>query len=156
MKWKNPPLIKVYEAIGSLGDKRIELVGNKAKVYSSSGNKYYDIEYDPAKNAITSNDNASYYVGYLGYPCITFLLAKNIVKYDPELTVYLKGFAWKDINQKFKNNFAKTQAFVDEEIVSKHKINLYDLHNKLQAILDSVNALELNKLTSDKKPPTAY
>ncbi|MDP4038590.1 MAG: hypothetical protein Q8P54_01305 [bacterium] len=156
MKWKQPPLIKIYEALGSIGDKRIELKDNTAKIYSSSGNKYYDVIYDPDKNAISSNDNGSYWVGYLGYPSIAFLLIKGIVDYNAELAEYLKGFAWKDINQKFKNNFTKTQNFIDEEIITKHKINLDEFHKTLENILDKVSSLELNKLPTNNKPPTAY
>ncbi|MFZ1075166.1 MAG: hypothetical protein WAN50_02225 [Minisyncoccia bacterium] len=37
MKWKKPPVIKIYEALGAVADGRIEVDGNAAKVYSSSG-----------------------------------------------------------------------------------------------------------------------
>jgi len=36
MKWKHPPIIKIYEALGSVADGRLKLDGNFAKVYSSS------------------------------------------------------------------------------------------------------------------------
>jgi len=156
MKWKPAPLIKIYEALGSIADKRFELDGNSAKVYSSSGNKYYDVVYDPVTNAITSNDNGSFWVGYLGYPSIVLLMVLNVVEYDPKLAEYLKGFAWKDINQKFKNDFGKTQAYIDQQISDKYHIDIDDFHKSLEALQQKVNALGLNKLASDKKPPTAY
>ncbi len=155
MKWKQPPLNKVYEALGTLGDKRIAVEGNTARVYSSSGNKYYEVSYDPARKAITANDNASYWVGYLGYPSIAFLLATGVLPYDLKLAGYLKGFAWKDINQKFNNDFDKTDAYIDEQIVAKHGVDLDKFHVQLRAILDQIKALELSKLGSTKKPPTA-
>jgi len=156
MKWQPSNIIKVYEALGSLADGRVEVSGNSAKVYSSSGNKYYDVIYDPATNAITSNDNASYYVGYLGYPSICLLLALGVVDHDDKLGKYLKGFMWKDINQKFKNDFGKTQAYIDEQIVAKHQIDLDEFHASLQKILDEVNGLKLDKLAATAKPPKAY
>jgi|ERR1019366_10315118 hypothetical protein len=156
MKWKSSPIIKVYEALGSLADGRIELEGNSAKVYSSSRNKFYDVVYEPNQNAIATNDNGSFWVGYLGYPGITFLLAKRIVKYDPRLAEYLKGFAWKDINQMFKNDFDKTQAYIDQQVNEKYHINIDDFHQSLRAILKEVDDLELNKLPSVKRPPSAY
>lgn len=156
MKWKPAPLIKIYEALGSIADERYEIDGTTAKVYSSSGNKYYEVVYDPTTQAITANDNGSYWVGYLGYPSILLLLVLGIVEYEPNLALYLKGFAWKDINQKFKNDFDKTQAYVDEQIVRQHHINLDDFHKSLEKIQRRVNALELSKLENGKKPPSGY
>ena len=156
MKWKPAPLIKVYEALGSIADGRFELNANTAKVYSSSGNKFYDVVYDPENNAITANDNGSYWIGYLGYPSIVLLLALGVVKYEPKLAEYLKGFAWKDINQKFSNNFLKTQVYIDEQIKKKYQINLDEFHAALEKIQADVNALQLNKLDSGKKPPEGY
>ena len=69
-----PPTMKIYEALGAVADKRLEITGNTAKVYSSSKGKFYTVTYDSATNAIMSNDNACYFVGYLGYPAIAYLL----------------------------------------------------------------------------------
>lgn len=156
MKWKEPPLNKVYEALGAIADGRVDIEGNTAKVYSSSRNKYYDVVYFPKKNEITSNDNASFWVGYLGYPSIAFLLAKGIIDYDQALLKYLKGFAWKDINQRFKNNFDKTDTYIDTNIVNKYGVDIADLHSKLNDIFEHVMALKLNKLGKTKKPPAGY
>ncbi len=156
MKWKQPPLNKVYEALGAIGDGRIEVTGDSAKVYSSSLNKYYDVIYDAEQNAISSNDNGSHWQGYLGYPSIAFLLAKGLIKYDAKLAGYLTGFAWKDINQQFKNDFNKTDAYIDEQVVSKYQIDLDDFHHQLQDILDQAMKHELNRLSGAKKPPAGY
>jgi len=156
MKWKQPPIIKVYEALGSLGDGRVKVDGDTAKVYSSSGNKYYDVIYDPDQKAITANDNGSHWLGYLGYPSVSFLLATGKIKFDEKLPEYLAGFPWKDINQKYKNDFAKTQAYIDQQIEEKHHANIEKLHQAAQTVLDSVMALDLNRLPNAKMPPTAY
>lgn len=156
MRWKPSPIIKIYEALGSIGDERVEINGDTAKVYSSSGNKYYDVLYDKEQNAITANDNGSYWVGYLGYPSIVFLFAKGIVSYDEKLSHYLKGFAWKDINTKFKNDFAKTQEYIDNQISERHSVDINEFHQELEALLEKVNNLKLEKLTTSAKPPTAY
>lgn len=156
MKWQPSPLIKIYEALGTIADKRFEVDVNTAKVYSSSGNKYYDVIYDPTTNSITANDNGSFYVGYLGYPSIVLLLELGVVGYDAKLAGYLKGFAWKDINQQFKNDFIKTQNYIDEKIADKYHININDFHVALKIIQDKVNSLELNKLANDKRPPQGY
>lgn len=61
MKWTQPPISKIYEAIGAVADGRVEVDGNTAKVYSSSRKKYYDVFYDPSKKAIMTNDNGSFW-----------------------------------------------------------------------------------------------
>lgn len=112
MKWRHPPIIKIYEALGSVADNRVELSDNSAKVYSSTRNKYYDVSFDPAKKAIMANDNGSFWKGYLGYPSIAFLMKSGIVSYDSKIGNLLKNIAWKNINQKFKNDFDKTLEFI--------------------------------------------
>ena len=49
-KWKLPPRIKIFEALGAISDGRIKINGNTAKVVSSSGNKEYSVEYKPENN----------------------------------------------------------------------------------------------------------
>lgn len=153
MIWKQPPLIKVYEALGSIGDKRVMIEGTTARVRSSNGTKTYDVTYDPGANAIRANDNASYWAGYLGYPNISFLLATGKITYNPKLPQYLKGFDWKEINTQFKNDFKKSQAFIDQQIVTAHDVNLSDFHRQLEEILQKLEDLQLQKLPRTRRPP---
>ncbi len=34
MKWKHPPIIKIYEALGAVADGRVKISGDSAQVYS--------------------------------------------------------------------------------------------------------------------------
>src|SRR3989344_1141202 len=111
MKWAIPPEIKIYEALGCIGDKRIEIEKNNGKVYSSSKGKYYTISFN-GTNAIMCNDNGSYWVGYLGYPAIAFLMLKGKIKWSNKLAEGLKDIPWKDINVKLKNDYKKTEEYV--------------------------------------------
>ncbi|OGD61031.1 hypothetical protein A3A71_02220 [Candidatus Berkelbacteria bacterium RIFCSPLOWO2_01_FULL_50_28] len=155
MKWKNPPVIKIYEALGAVADERLEINGDNAKVRSSSGGKFYDVVYEPETNSITSNDNGSYWRGYLGYPMIAFLMATKKLPYNERVAVSLKGVAWKDINTKFKNDFAKTEEFIRSEI-AKRGGKLDELDGYLSLTMAKINELELNKLKSTAKPPQGY
>lgn len=155
MKWDEPPVIKVYEALGSVSDGRVKIDGNNAKVFSSSGNKYYDVTYDPETNAITSNDNGSYWKGYLGYPMIAFLMIKKILPYNEEASRWLNNFRWKDINTKFNNDFAKTEDFIRKEMVVRGA-NLEEFDKYTKEVIASINKLGLNKLKNLAKPPSAY
>ena len=44
-RWKMPPLIKIYEALGAIADGRVQLEGEEhATVLSSDRSKTYDVE----------------------------------------------------------------------------------------------------------------
>lgn len=152
-RWKNPPRIKIYEALGAISDKRIKIKGDTATVVSSSGNKEYAVEYDSQKNAITANDNGSYWKGYLGYPAIAFLLEKEIITYNKKVTRLLKGIAWKDLNTKFENDFTKTEAYIHQRIGQSETLLL---EKEAKEIERQIEELNLNKLSSSRKPPEEY
>ncbi|MFA6315278.1 MAG: hypothetical protein WC648_02845 [Candidatus Paceibacterota bacterium] len=153
MKWKHPPIIKIYEALGSVADGRVEVDGNTAKIYSSSRNKYYDVLYDPNNGSIMTNDNGSYWKGYLGYPAIAFLMKIGSLSYDPDLAELLKGIAWKDINQKFKNDFDKTLEYILSDKTDDNRKRLEDYARKVDKEISDLN---LNMLGKKVLPPDGY
>ena len=153
MKWKHPPVIKIYEALGSVADNRLEVSGNAAKVYSSSGNKFYEIAYDAAKNAIMANDNGSYWKGYLGYPAIAFLLKAGLLNFRPDMANLLRGIKWKDVNQKFKNDFGKTLEYIEGSLkpIDKKALSIY-----VREVDRQIIELNLNLLGTKTTPPEGY
>jgi hypothetical protein len=153
--WKQPPIIKVYEALGSVADGRIALDGNTAKIYSSSGNKFYEVTYDPNTSSIMCNDNGSYWAGYLGYPAIAFLLIKGIVPYDDSSAQILKDIKWKDINQDFKNDFSKTEKYCQELVISRDG-DLNALLEDINRIYEHITTHPYNLLGTKTKPPSGY
>jgi hypothetical protein len=155
MKWDLPPKIKIYEALGSLGDNRIIITGNHGKVFSSSKNKFYDINYDPISNSVMSNDNASFFAGYLGYPAIAYLMAEEVVIYDRKWEETLKEIPWKDINQKFKNNYDKTLEFVFD-VVTNRGYDIQELEDEVDNIYFQLKKLDLNQLGKKVRPPAGY
>ena len=108
-EWKMPPLAKVYEALGALGDGRVRLEdGNRATVLSSDGSKTYLVETRPGSREISSNDNASYWQGYLGYPAIAVLIARGMMRPREDVIAALAGVPWKDLNSRFRNDYSRT------------------------------------------------
>lgn len=155
MEWDKPPIIKIYEALGSIGDRRVEIDGNEGKLYSSSRNKHYNIKWDPKTSSIMCNDNASYYVGYLGYPAIAFLMCKGVVKFEQKWANALKDIMWKDINQKFKNDFVKTRDYADK-IIQERGFELDEFTKAMNAIYEQVISLGLKHLGPKIIPPQGY
>lgn len=151
--WKEPPIIKIYEALGAVVDGRLEISGNTAKCYSSSGNKFYEVEYNKETNAIMTNDNGSFWKGYLGYPAIAYLLQANILPYQAKMGELLRGIAWKDVNQQYKNDFDAVLELILSELSEIDKGELEAYANDL---LNKVRDLKLTKLGKRKKPPVGY
>lgn len=153
MKWEHPPITKIYEALGAVADDRIEVEGDVAKVYSSSRNKFYDVSYDPESRAIMANDNGSYWKGYLGYPSIAYLFKIGVLEYQSGMGELMKGIAWKDINQKHKNDFDKTLAEILDSLTEEQakKLNHYT-----QDIDEEIKKLDLGFLGKKTQPPKGY
>ena len=155
MKWKMPPRIKIHEALGAIGDKRIEVDGDTAKVYSSSGNKFYTVSYDPLGHSLMVNDNGSYWKGYLGYPAIAYLMLIGKIHYTQEQADAFSGIAWKDINTKFKNDFDKTLEYI-HGLQKEKGINTVKLEEEIDEIYTQISE-ELPLIFGKKvKPPKGY
>ena len=152
-KWKVPPVIKIYEALGAIGDERIIVEEDKASVYSSEGNKQYDVVYSENDNAIMANDNGSYWVGYLGYPSIAYLLSIGKLNLNTEYAEALKSIEWKKINASNKNDFNKTQQEIDKVLETKG-VNLDKYYLYLAEVNSQIMSLNLKALGSKIKPPT--
>ena len=153
MNWLPPPDIKIYEALGAVADGRVHAEGNTGKVYSSSGNKFYEVRYDAEKQAITANDNGSYWKKYLGYPAIAFLMQEGALPYDENLGAALKGVAWKDINQKFKNDFEKTLELILKDLSLETR---KELEEYVAATQEKIKLLNFTQLGTTQKPPEGY
>ena len=154
-EWKIPPRIKIYEALGCIADKRIEILKDKAKVFSSSSNKFYEVIFNEKENSITSNDNGSYWQGYLGYPSIAFLMLTGKIIFDKKYTEAFKGIRWKDMNVKFKRNYDQTEEFVLAE-AEKIGFNKKELLVEIEKIISQINNLHINRITTEIKPPQEY
>ena len=66
---KLPPVEKVYEAWTALVDDRYDLSPEALIVRSSDGSKEYRVTWDD-EGRYRSNDNATFWQGYAGYPVI--------------------------------------------------------------------------------------
>lgn len=151
-KWKIPPIIKIYEALGSIADGRVIVNGDKAEVYSSDGNKKYDVIFCEADNAIMANDNGSYWVGYLGYPSIAYLMLRGVLEHKVEYGEALENIKWKEINTKNKNNFDLTQRKIDQMLFQKN-VDLDEFYLYLSNTMKKIEELDLNMLGNKVFPP---
>ncbi len=138
--WKMPPLIKVYEAIGAIGDGRVKIVDERrAMVGSSDGSKAYSVEWSLDTREISANDNASYWQGYLGYPAIATMIARGVLNIRAETAETLRGIPWKELNRRFHNDYTRTLTAVDEHL-ERRGIDPVDIREQCIVLLEMVSA----------------
>jgi len=154
-----PSPIKVYEALGAIGDRRVRAIKdsddtnapNAWEVVSSDAARKYRVEISADGREISSNDNASYWQGYPGYPAISVLLARGTMHASAKATRALAGIPWKELNRRFKNDYARTTAEV-ARIVEERGGDFEAVRAEATAILDALAALALER-GARRRPP---
>ena len=118
--WKMPPVAKVYEALSAIAEGRVRITApGRAEVVSSAGDKTYAVTWSEDGRQISSNDNASMWQGYTGYPIIAVLLATGRIPYDPAVAALLAGVPWHDLNERFKRDYDAAVESVLYDIESR-------------------------------------
>ena len=89
---------------------------------SSDRSKTYRVEISADRRTISSNDNASYWQGYLGYPAIAVMLTRGFCSVREEAINALPGIPWKELNHRFHNDYSRTI----EEVMRRVKQRKFD------------------------------
>lgn len=107
---KLPPIQKIHEAYSAIADGRVKLDGERAEVVSSDRKKRYTVTWEG--DLYTSNDNASYWQGYAGYPMIAVLMLQGRLPLDRQIAGYFKGINWTELNARYKAKYDRAVAEV--------------------------------------------
>lgn len=109
---KLPPIEKIYEAWSAIADQRIamtettsgDMAAGSAVATSSDGSKLYHISWDG--DTYASDDNATYWQRYAGYPVIAVLMLQGRLTLDiPESNLW-GGINWHRLNEANKRDYA--------------------------------------------------
>ncbi len=154
-QWKQPPLAKVYEAFTAVTDGRVrvEETGH-ATVVSSERDKIYDVEWTDDAKKISSNDNASYWQGYLGYPAIALLLTTGVLRADPAAVTPLGGVDWHALNRRFRRDYDAAVAHVLDDLQAGG-VDTGAIRTAAEDVLRQLAALEPERLGPRRRPPKA-
>ncbi len=145
--WKKPPQAKIYEALSAIADGRVKLLeGQSAEVASSDQSKTYSVAWSEDLNAFTSNDNASYWQGYMGYPLIAVLMLLGKIDFSREAAGLLAGIPWKQLNKRFRNDYAKAVASVLSDLEATRRGAREMITAEVDRTMAQIEALELEKL----------
>jgi len=151
--WKMPPKAKIYEAMSAVADGRVTITGpTKAQVTSSSHDKIYDVEWSEDASEITSNDNASYWQGYMGYPIIAVLMVIGKISFDINIASGLVGVPWKELNSKFKRDYDKAIDYVLNQM-QENGTDRSAITAEVDKIYEQLGALGLTRARSRRRLP---
>lgn len=143
--WKMPPKAKVYEALSAVADQRVTITGpTAAKAQSSSHKKIYDVVWSEDLREITSNDNASRWQGYIGYPIIAVLLKIRKLSFNIHIAELLAGVPWQALNDQFKRDYDKAINHVFDQIEEKGG-NRMEIVQEVEKIYKQLGALGLQR-----------
>lgn len=115
---KLPPIEKINEAWSALADGRVQVdeSSQTAQVKSSDGAKTYTVTWrEPGDGSVpvyTSNDNATYWKLYPGYPVIAVMMHRGLLPYDKEWAQNWGGINWTALNAANKRDYAKAVSDV--------------------------------------------
>jgi hypothetical protein len=134
------PISKACEALSALADKRIEKISDSRFLVTSSDffKKYTVIK---EKDSFSSNDNATFWQHYAGYPIIAVLLLEKELTFDDKWLPYFKGINWKKLNTDHHNKYDESIA---EAFKNLNENDRNSLLKECQKILDDLQALNLN------------
>lgn len=149
MMKKFPPIEKILEAYTAIADNHVKLENDQALVTSSNETKTYTVTFH--YNTYTSNDNASYWQGYLGYPGIVVLMLQGKLPYDKELAQQFAGVDWNKINQEYKRNYAQAA----DTVMTAKGIGKKKAETELHHVYDTLKQLPINVKRGSLRPPKA-
>jgi hypothetical protein len=151
--WKMPPKAKIYEALSAVADQRVTITGvTAAKVQSSSRDKIYDVEWSDDISEIISNDNASHWQGYIGYPIIAVLLKIGKLSFNIHIAELLAGVSWKVVNDHFKRDYYKAIHHILDQIEEKGG-NRAAIVQEVEKIYEQLDSLGLQRIKRRRRPP---
>ncbi|AIQ56164.1 hypothetical protein [Paenibacillus borealis] len=147
-KW--PPIEKIHEAYSAIADERVVLSEGTAKVASSNRAKEYTVTW--RDGFYTSNDNASYWQGYAGYPMIAVLLLQEKLTLNRSVAAYFTGINWTELNAKYKSKFAKAVAEIMDGL-KEEGVDCIAIDNEINAVYEQIKQLDIQTKRSSVKPP---
>lgn len=141
---KLPPIEKIPEAYTAIEDNRVELFDTYAIVKSSNYEKEYLIKWKD--NVYYSNDNATYWQGYIGYPIIAVLMLKGELSLNKNIVKYFKNINWNKLNKENNRDYRKSleQILVD---VSDSERKL--IEEEINKVYEEIKLLDI-ELTKKK------
>ena len=145
-----PPIEKIHEAYSSIVDGRVTIANNQATVLSSDRTKSYLVTWND--NIYQSNDNGSYWVGYVGYPILAVLMLQGKLPYNENVASCFKGIKWKKLNMLHQNHYSEVVSLIMSNL-SQKGINCDFINNEINTVYCKLQSLDISTKKSSILPP---
>ncbi len=150
---KLPPMEKIYEAYSAIADDRITLHADHAAVFSSDRSKEYTVAWEG--DIYTSDDNATYWQGYAGYPVIAVLMKQQKLPLDIGIASHFAGVNWNELNVKYRRDYAKAAAAVLDSLKCSNN-EKEQILTELHCVYEAIKLLDIKvKRGSPRRPRQA-
>ena len=145
---KLPPAEKIPEAYSALADGRVTVreEQNEAHIVSSDGTKNYTVKWE--EGHYTSNDSATYWAGYPGYPVIAVWMKQGILPYAETTAEQFKGVNWNEINRKYRRNYTKAL----DAVIAERGLDREAVLSEMRKVMESIQALDFTVGRGKGKP----
>lgn len=147
---KLPPLEKVFEAWSALADGRVALADNeqRATVASSNGAKAYTVAWNEDGTVYSSNDSATYWQGYAGYPVIAVLMAQGRLPFDRAMADGFADVNWTELNERHRRDYAAAVR----EVVGERGLDAAQADAAAHEVLNALAALDMAVKRGSARP----
>lgn len=147
---KLPPIEKIVEAYSAIEDQRVTLAENQATVRSSNGAKEYTVFWNGS--VYSSNDNATYWQGYAGYPVIAVLMLQGKLPLNRKISGLFGNVNWTELNQKYQREYSRA---VDEVLKSRERTSfeLEQVTAETNAVYEKLKELDITIKRGSLRPP---
>lgn len=167
---KLPPIEKIYEAWSAILEGRVELDerGGKgcrnpaaenwkteqgaAYVLSSDGSKAYRVTWKGEVYA--SNDAASYWQGYAGYPLLAVFMLQGKLPFDASVAIHFKDVPWKELNLSHRANYMQAVNEVLEKL-ERQKVDITAIRREADRVYQQLRQLPVRCVRSSSPPPSS-
>lgn len=146
---KLPPIEKIPESYSAIADHRVQIYEGYADVISSNYEKQYRVYFHD--ETYTSNDSATYWQGYPGYPIIAVWLLQGILPYDETCANQFQTIDWNALNIKYKRHYDKALASLYETWV-KEGIDVLPLQENITHVYEQLTTLDYTIKRNNEKP----
>ena len=129
---------KVYEAYTALSDNRVEKINDSLYlVASSDSTKKYTVKRE--EDLFSSNDNATRWQHYAGYPILAARMYENRISYPNDILLLRKNICWKKENTKFKNDYGKA---IEDVLASYSEEDKEKIQKAIEETLEDIESKE--------------
>lgn len=146
---KLPPIEKIPEAFSVLADQRITMYDDHADIVSSNQEKQYTVLFH--ENLYQSNDAATYWQGYPGYPIIAVWLIQKRLCVDETILPYFKAIPWHQLNEQYHRKYDQVLEALYQKW-EKEGIDVAHIRQEIQTIYETMKTLDVEVKKNTKKP----